>query len=100
MKKAKNNNLKLNIIQESNYFVMIPYNVAKARNSQLSKGAKSLYLYLKSNNENFNLSIESIANYLEESISTINREIAELKAKGYLILTKKENAKTYNYVLA
>lgn len=98
MKKAKQEDKKLFITAEQNGFDMLTRNIS--RNTFLSDGAKALFIYLNSHNENFNLSIQSIATYLNKGIATINREIKELKDNGFLILEKKENNNSYYYRLS
>lgn len=83
------------ITAEQDGFTIISNNIT--RNTFLSDGAKALYIYLKSHNENFNLSAESIANYLHKSERTIRNEIKELQENGFLILERKENSNTYFY---
>lgn len=97
MKTPKNQDKKLTITQEQDGFVMIPYTIAK--NNKLSDSAIRLYTYLKSHTQNFNLSYQSIANYLHKSESTIKRTIDELKDNGFLVLKRKENKNTYHYEL-
>lgn len=97
MKKAQKQEIKLYITAEQSGFDILTRNIS--RNTFLSDGAKALYIYLNSHNESFNLSAQSIANYLKKGIATINREIAELKESGFLILEKKENSNTYYYKL-
>ena len=83
------------ITAEQDGFTIISNNIT--RNTFLSDGAKALYIYLKSHNENFNLSAESIANYLHKSERTIRNEIKELQENGFLVLERKENSNTYFY---
>ena len=95
--KGTKNEIKLYITSEQNGFDMLTRNIS--RNKFLTDGAKSLYIYLNSHNENFNLSIQSIANYLNKGIATIKRKINELKQSGFLILEKKEKSNAYYYKL-
>ena len=97
MKKATNQRKTLFITAEQNGYDMLTRNIS--RNTFLTDGAKALFIYLNSHNENFNLSAESIATYLHKSYRTIQRLIEELKENGFLILERKENKNTYYYKL-
>ena len=97
MKRQPNQDKTLFITQEQKGFDLLTRNIS--RNNKLSDGAIRLYAYLNSHSENFNLSAQSIANYLHKSIRTINTFIAELKQSGFLVLDRKENSNTYYYKL-
>ena len=97
MKKTKNQPKTLFITAEQDGYTIITNNIC--RNTFISDSAKALYIYLKSHSHNFNLSYESIANYLHKSVKSIQRTIKELKDNGFLKLVKKENSNTYYYEL-
>ena len=97
MKRQPNQDKTLFITQEQKGFDLLTRNIS--RNNKLSDGAIRLYVYLNSHSENFNLSYESIANYLNKSVKTIQRLINELKESGFLVLERKENKNTYYYKL-
>ena len=98
MKKAsQTQEIKLFITAEQDGFTIVSNNIT--RNTFLSDGAKALYIYLKSHSDNFNLSAQSIAEYLHKSIRTIKSQITELKQSGFLVLERKPNANVYYYKL-
>lgn len=99
MKQATKNKEDIIIIAaDQNGFTMISNNIT--RNTNLSDNAKSLYIYLKSHNqESFYLSQRLIANYFHKSIDKIQRAISELKENGFLTIEQKPNENAYIYHL-
>lgn len=92
MKKAtetKQTNQIIQIRNQQNNFVIISNEIA--RNKRLTDSAKALYLYLKSHNENFYISIRTIANYLNWSDYKLKYVIKELKQSGFLEIERKGN---------
>lgn len=93
MKTAKETNQK--IIIEKIHSDPVSQQISK--NKKLSFGAKAIYIYLNSHNENFYLSMDSIAYYLQVSKETIKRYIRELKKAGFLIVERIPNKNIYKY---
>jgi hypothetical protein len=64
-------------------------------NPQISLKAKGLYSYLNSKPENWDFSVESIANQVKEGVDSVRAAVHELEGFGYLIREKYQNEKGF-----
>jgi hypothetical protein len=64
-------------------------------NPQISLKAKGLYSYLNSKPENWDFSVESIANQVKEGVDSVRAAVHELERFGYLIREKYQNEKGF-----
>jgi hypothetical protein len=81
------------LIKIQRFFGAVPNELLN--NPDISFKAKGLYAYLNSKPDNWDFSVESIANQVKEGIDSVRAGIHELEHFGYLKRIKYQNEKGY-----